>query len=72
LRAVRDLSLTQFVEACRSGTAALNKGFGITPAQAERLNKAAPEVLMRMEELDLPPTMAIRLNAAPAADPPAW
>ena len=72
LRKVRDLSLTQFVDACRTGTAALNKGFGITPAQAERLTKAAPEVLMRMEELELLPTMAIRLNTAPAADPPAW
>ena len=66
------LSLTQFVEACRAGTNALNKAFGITPAQAERLAKAEPEVLMRIEELDLPPTTAIRLNTAPAGDPPAW
>ena len=72
LRAVRDLSLTQFVDACRSGTAALSKGFGITAAQAERLTKAAPEVLMRMEELELLPTTAIRLNTAAAAEPPAW
>ena len=72
LRGVRDLSLTQFVEACRSGAEALNKTFGITTAQAERLAKAEPEVLMRVEELDLPPTTAIRLNTAPAGDPPAW
>ena len=72
LRGVRDLSLTQFVEACRSGAEALNKTFGITPAQGDRLAKAEPEVLMRVEELDLPPTTAIRLNTAPAGEPPAW
>jgi DNA repair ATPase RecN len=68
---VQDLSLTQFVEACRAGAAAL-KAYSIPPAQAERLAKAEPEVLMRVEELDLPPTTAIRLNTAPAGDPPAW
>ena len=72
LRGVRDLSLTQFVEACRSGAASLNKTFGITTAQGDRLAKAEPEVLMRVEELDLPPTTAIRLNTAPAGQPPAW
>jgi DNA repair ATPase RecN len=72
LARVQALSLTQFVEACRTGTGALNKAFGITPAQADRLTKAEPEVLMRIEELDLPPTTAIRLNTAPAGDPPAW
>lgn len=72
LRATRDISLTQFVEACRAGNDALNKAFGITPAQADRLAKAEPEVLMRIEELDLPPTTSIRLNTAPAGNPPAW
>jgi DNA repair ATPase RecN len=72
LARVKALSLPQFVEACRQGTDALNKAYSITPAQAERLTKAEPEVLMRIEELDLPPTTAIRLNTAPAGDPPAW
>ena len=72
LRDVRDLSLTQFVEACRSGAEALNKMFGITPAQGERFARAEPEVLMRVEELDLPSTTAIRLNTAPVGEPPAW
>ena len=71
LRGNRDLSLTQFVEACRTGSDALSK-FGLTPAQADRFAKAEPEVLMRIEELDLPPTTAIRLNTAPVGDPPAW
>lgn len=72
LRGIRDLSLTQLVEGCRAGNDALNKAFGITPAQADRLAKAEPEVLMRIEELDLPPTTSIRLNTAPAGNPPAW
>lgn len=72
LRVARDLSLTQLVEGCRAGNNALNKAFGITPAQAERLAKAEPEVLMRIEELDLPPTTSIRLNTAPAGNPPEW
>jgi hypothetical protein len=72
LARVQALSLTQFVEACRAGTDALNKAYSITPAQAERLAKAEIEVLMRIEELELPPTTAIRLNTAPAGDPPAW
>jgi hypothetical protein len=72
LARVQDLSLTKFVEACRAGTDALTKTFSITPAQADRLAKAEPEVLMRIEELDLPPTTAIRLNTAPAGEPPAW
>ncbi|GIV84228.1 MAG: phosphoesterase [Candidatus Roseilinea sp.] len=72
LRKVPDLSLTHFVEACRSGAEALSKAYGITPAQAERLAKSDPEVLMRIEELELPPTTAIRLNTAPAGNPPVW
>jgi DNA repair ATPase RecN len=72
LARIQALSLTQFVEACRAGTDALSKAYSITSAQAERLAKAEPEVLMRIEELDLPPTTAIRLNTALAGDPPAW
>ena len=72
LARVQALSLPQFVEACRAGTDALNKAFGITPVQGDRLAKAEPEVLMRIEEIDLPPTTAIRLNTAPAGDPPVW
>jgi len=72
LARVQALSLPQFVEACRTGTDALSMAYNITPAQAERLARADTEVLMRIEELDLPPTTAIRLNTAAAGDPPAW
>ncbi len=72
LAQVKELSLTKFVEACRGGTNALTMAYGITPGQADRLAKAEPEVLMRIEELDLPPTTAIRLNTAPVGKPPSW
>jgi len=72
LRAVPALSPAQLAEACRSGAESLIKSYGITPAQAERIAKAEPEVLMSIEELDLPPTTAVRLNTAPAGEPPAW
>lgn len=72
LRGLRDLSLTSFVEACRLSGDAVTKNFGITPAQADRLAKADPEVLMRIEELDLPSTTTIRLNTALTGEPPAW
>jgi hypothetical protein len=72
LRSVRDLSLTRLVDACRAGAAAVTKTFGITAAQADRLARAEPEVLMRVEELELPPTTTIRLNTAQAEEPPSW
>lgn len=72
LASYQGLSLTQLVEACRAGPEAVSKTFSIPPAQAERLTKAEPEVLMQIEELHLPPTTAIRLNTAPAGEPPDW
>jgi len=72
LRGVADLSLPRFVEAARAGAGELNTAFGIPPAQAERITKADPEVLLRIEELELPPTTAIRLNTAPQDEPLAW
>jgi len=72
LRAVPDLSLTRLVEAARAGASELTKAFGVTAAQAERIAKAEPEVLLRIEELELRPTTAIRLNTAPLGEPPAW
>lgn len=72
LRGIRDLSIPQFVDACRSGKETLIKTFSITPAQAERLAQAEPKVLMEVEELELPSVTSIRLNTAPPGEPPAW
>ena len=50
----------------------LRKTYNISTGQAENLAGAPPEVLMRVEELELPPTLSIRLNTAPSGEPPAW
>ncbi len=72
LRRAPELSLTQFVEACRSGAEALRNRYGITPGQAERFAAGEREVFMKIEELELAPTTAIRLNTTPAGEAPAW
>ena len=66
------ISLPQFVKCCRDGAGEVNKTYSIPPGQAERLAQASPDALMRIEELELPPTTAIRLNTAPAGAPPSW
>ena len=72
LRKAPDLSLAQFVDACESGAEALRATYAITPGQAERLAHLGAETLMRIEELELPSTTTIRLNAARAEESPRW
>lgn len=72
LRKQEDLSLCTFVEACRSGAEAVQRSYGVPSGQASALATAPPEALMRIEELELPATLSIRLNTAPAGDPPGW
>lgn len=72
LRSRPDLSLTQFVQACRGGQPELIKAFGFPPGQAERLATADPEILLRIEELELPPSTVLRLNTAPVGETPVW
>lgn len=72
LRSLPDLSLTRFVDACRSGGADFVVDFGIPAAQAERLARAEPEVLMHIEELELASSTTIRLNTAAPGEPPVW
>jgi hypothetical protein len=72
LASADEFSVPKFVESCREGSAAVQKNYSITPAQADRLAKAPQDVLMRIEELELGPTTAIRLNTAPSGQPPLW
>lgn len=67
-----ELSLAHFVASCRAGAATLAKEFQLPPAAAERLAKAEPEVLMRIEELELAHPTDITLNTAPPGEPPVW
>lgn len=72
LRGKADLSLPALATACRSGTEALSEAFGMTSTQAGRLAQANPEVIMRVEELDLPAVTSIQLNTAGLGEPPSW
>ncbi len=72
LRKAPDLSLPHFVKCCRDGPEAVQDAYSIPPAQAERLSKATPEAMMRIEELQLSPTTAIQLNTAFAGEAPIW
>lgn len=67
-----DLSLPEFVRCCKTGAKAVHETYAVPMSQAERLAGASPEVFMHIEELELPATTAIRLNTAPAGDPPQW
>ena len=72
LRQDQHLSLPELVDACRTGTEAVQKIYTIPAAQADRLVKAPDDVFMKIEELDFFPTTAIQLNTAPAGKPPNW
>lgn len=67
-----DFSLPIFASACREGREALSRQFNIPPSQSERIAQAKPEVIMQIEELELPPTTAIKLNVAADNQPPMW
>ena len=72
LKTAPELSITHFVNACRSGAEALRDSYDMTPSQAERLADGEVEVFMQIEELELKPTTAIHLNTAQTGEPPAW
>ena len=66
------ISLIDFANSCREGAGELRRRYGLTPVQARNIAEAAPEVPMRIEELELPPTTAIQLNTAPSGKAPSW
>ncbi len=72
LKDPRGLSLGALADAWRAGPDTLATDFGIPRAQAERLAKAPAEVVMKVEELDLPPITEIQLNVARDDATPLW
>ena len=72
LRQADSLSPGALVQACRQGADSLTAEFGVSGAQAERLAQASDEILMQIEELDLPSTTGIELNTAPPDEPESW
>jgi hypothetical protein len=72
LENVANFTINEFVDACRSGVDAITKKFSLPPAQAQHLSQSDAETLMLIEELDLPPTTAVRLNVAVEGQPQNW
>ncbi len=72
LRQAESLSLKELSDAWRAGKDALVKKYKLPSGQAERLAQAPPEVVMQLEELDLPPTTQIELNVAAEGQPAQW
>ena len=67
-----DVSLPDFVQRCRAGEEALHEAYSMTPAPAGLLAGASEDTLMRIEELELPPTTVLRLNTAASGESPVW
>ena len=76
IRAAESFSLPDFAERCRRGAAAIAEAWPeVTERQAAALAAIAKppgEVLMRIEELDLPSGVSIELNTAPKGKQTAW
>lgn len=72
LRKRDSLSLKELAEAIRSGRQALHERFAIPLAQADRLAGATADIVMEIEELELPSITEIRLNVAAEGQPPVW
>ncbi|MDE0302258.1 MAG: phosphoesterase [Gammaproteobacteria bacterium] len=66
------LSLPEFAERCQEGKEALMEHYGFPPRSAERIASGDPDLFMRIEELDLPVTTQIELNAAAEGSDPIW
>jgi len=67
-----DLSLVDLASTFREGKDALCKKYGLSQSQAERLAQADPDLVMKIEELDLPSTTTVELNVAPEGEDAQW
>src|SRR5690606_25272109 len=67
-----ELSLLDLASTFREGKDALCKKYGLSPSQAERLAQADPDLVMKIEELDLPSTTTVELNVAPEGEDAQW
>lgn len=67
-----DRSVAEIAAVCREGTERLVERYGLSVPSAERLARSGPELAMKIEELDLPPTTGIELNTAAVGSAATW
>ena len=72
LMGISSLSLRELAEACRQGEEALVEQYGIPATQAKTLATAGTTFILRLEELELPPTTTVELNVARESVKPNW
>ena len=72
LRDLDQLSLPEFAQRCREGKESLMREYHFPSGAAERIACADPDLLMRIEELELPPTTWIELNTSAEGEHPVW
>lgn len=67
-----ELSLPELADAWRVGVSQLEAKFRIPTSQAQKLSNAGAEVVMEIEELELPPNTIIELNVGSSDKDPVW
>ena len=72
LKSRDSLSLPDLAQCCREGKDALIANYKLPPAAAERMAQAAPDLFMKIEELELPATTKIDLNTSGDGEPETW
>lgn len=72
LQSLDELSLRELAQCCRNGKDDLMKRYEFPVGAAEKVAQANLDILMRIEELDLPATTQIDLNTAPDGNSPMW
>ena len=72
LNGLEQLSLREFAQCCREGKESLMEKYDLPSGSAERISRADPDLFMRIEELELPPTTQIELNTAAEGEQEVW
>ncbi|MBW1947631.1 MAG: AAA family ATPase, partial [Deltaproteobacteria bacterium] len=72
LREIDQISLQDFASSCREGRDSLVQKYGIMPSQAKTLASAPLDVILELQELELPPKTNVELNIAGENQEPIW
>ena len=72
LKSRDSLSLPDLAQRCREGKDALIANYSLPLAASERMAQAAPDLFMKIEELELPATTKIDLNTSGDGEPETW
>ena len=72
LKKVESFSLSDFVICCHSGKEAIREKYDITEHQAQILADVPDDLLLELEELELPPIVEFELNTSVSAVHPSW